>query len=135
MTATAEIGTAAAAALAVCGVLGLAVRLVLVPYLREHLVVPVEETHRQVTPKSPADTNHTLTMAEKVDDVQTALDRLTATTTAVQAVANAAARSAGGAHRRLDAHVDWAREEDTRLWRAISDPRHRAGEASEEQQL
>lgn len=44
-----DLGAALTAALALLALLGMAVRFVLLPYLREHLVVPVEQVHKQVT--------------------------------------------------------------------------------------
>lgn len=128
LTAT-DVSVYAGALLSTFAVLGLVVRYALVPYLRDQLVIPVKETHRQVTQNRHQ--NREPTVLDRIDDVHDAVQRVEASVVAVQAVANAAARSAGGAHRRLDQHVAWAREEDTRLWQAVTDPRHRAGNGEE----
>jgi hypothetical protein len=47
---------------------GLAVRFVLVPYLRDHLVQPVQEVKRQVTENSHANAEPTL--PDLIDDVR-----------------------------------------------------------------
>lgn len=120
----ADIGIVSGALCSLLVLLGLAVRFVLVPYLREHLVRPVQETHRQVTQNRHA--NPEPTVLDRIDDVHDAVRRLSDTTVAVQAVANAAARSASGAHRRLDQHSHWADHEVARLWSNISEPMHRA---------
>lgn len=107
--------------LALLALLGLAVRYVLVPYLRDHLVGPVQETHKQVTQNRHA--NPEPTLLDRLDDVHDDVRRLADTVAAVQAVANAAARSTAGAHRRLDQHMSWADVEVSRLWSATR-PRH-----------
>lgn len=114
----------AGASLSICGLAGLAVRYVLVPYLREHVVVPVQETHRQVTQNRHE--SNVPTVVDRIDDLREQIDHLGSTIVATQAVANAAARSSSAAHRRVDDHLTWAREEDSRLWRAVSEARHRA---------
>lgn len=48
---------------------GLAVRYVLIPYLRDHLVQPVADVHKQVTENHHA--NAQPTMLDRIDDVHT----------------------------------------------------------------
>lgn len=112
-----DIGVVAGALVSVCVLLGLVVRFVLVPYMREALVKPVQETHRQVTQNRHA--NPEPTVLDRIDDVHDSVKRLTDTVVAVQAIANAAARSTAGAHRRLDQHTAWADVEVGRLWSNI----------------
>ena len=132
MSAAAEVGVIASAALGVFGVAGVAVRFVLVPYLRDVLVKLVQETHRQVTghDRAPDISASRPTVVDKVDQVVEALATLdskvgdalrdaAAERAAISAVALAAARSANAAHRRLGAHIEWSREEDSRLWSAV----------------
>ncbi len=127
---TSDVGVFTSATLGVLALVGLAVRFVLVPYLREHLVRPVQETHRQVTQNRHE--SREPTVVDRIDDVLGEVRRLADSTTATQSIANAALKSASGAHRRIDDHVAWAREEDNRLWSAVSDARHRAEEEREE---
>jgi hypothetical protein len=116
-----DLGIVAGALVSVCVLLGLLVRYVLVPYMRDQLVTPVQETHRQVTQNRHA--NPEPTVLDRIDDVHDDVRRLADTVAAVQAVANAAARSTAGAHRRLDQHMSWADVEVSRLWSSVRDPR------------
>lgn len=97
---------------------GLATRFVLVPYLREHLVKPVQETHHQLTQAHHNQPQET-TVLDRLDDLHDAVERLTSSSSAVQSVANAAARSSAQAHRRLDRHENWADTEVSRLWSVV----------------
>lgn len=115
-----DIGVVAGALVSLCVLLGLVVRFVLVPYLRDQLVRPVQETHRQVTQNRHA--NPEPTVLDRIDDVHDEVKMLRDTFAAVQAVANAAARSSAAAHRKLDQHSAWADVEVTRLWTAVTHP-------------
>lgn len=133
MSVAGEVGIVASAVLGVSGVIGLAVRWALLPYLRDQVVKPIKETHRQVTPHDrPLDAEPTI--VDRLDDVQTELRELRETGEGLakkaernRTLALAAGERADAAHARVDEHVAWAREEDTRLWRAV-DARHRAEE-------
>lgn len=127
MSLAAEVGVIASAVLGVCAVAGLVVRWGLLPYLREQLVKPVQETHRQVTPhdRPPGDAEPTI--VDRLDDVQTTVSDLRTEVEAIakkaqrnRELADAAGRAADAVHRRLSDHEAWSREEDSRLWRAIS---------------
>lgn len=130
MSIAAEVGVIASAVLALMTVLGLVVRYALLPYLREQVVKPVQETHRQVTPHDrPTDAEPTI--VDRLDDVQTGLTELREVAEGLakkavrnRALAEAAGKSADAAHRRIADHVAWAREEDSRLWAAVNNPRH-----------
>lgn len=50
---------------------GLAVRYILVPYLRDQLITPVSETHKQVTENSHH--NEQPTVMDRISDVDTAV--------------------------------------------------------------
>lgn len=63
----ADLGAALSGILALLALLGLAVRFVLMPYLRDHLVVPVQEVHTQVTENHHA--NPDATLPDRIDDV------------------------------------------------------------------
>jgi len=71
--------------IAVFAILGVIVRLVLVPYLREHLITPVKQVEKQVTENHHS--NETPTVLDRIDDVQTA----------IKALAHA-----------FDGHLDWS---------------------------
>jgi hypothetical protein len=133
MSIAAEVGVVATAVLAVCAVVGLIVRFVLLPYLRAEVVEPVKETHRQVTPHHrPA--NAEPTIVDRLDDVQSELravaevaEGLSKKVRANRDLIAAAGHSADAAHARLTEHEAWAREEDRRLWRAIEPPGSKPG--------
>lgn len=72
--------------------LGLATRYVLVPYLRDHLVRPVKETHQQVTENHH--TNNNPTLPDRIEDLHTDIRTLT---------------------RLLDYHVAWSEREHRRI--------------------
>lgn len=81
-----------AALSSLCVLVGLATRFVLMPYLREHLLKPVQETHHQVTENNG--TSDQPTVLDAIHDVQrdiTALSRV------------------------MDAHMDWS-DRWTELW-------------------
>jgi len=122
----ADLGVIVSAVLAVAALLGLLVKYVLMPYLIEQVVRPLRETHRQVTP------HHRLrrdepTVVDRLDDVKTDLSGIKE---AVEDLSKKArenrrlALAAGGAAdlvgRRLSDHEAWSREEDSRLWSAIT---------------
>jgi hypothetical protein len=78
------------------GLLGLAVRYGLLPYLRDHLVIPVKETHHQVTANSHS--SPLPTIMDKLDDISKALI---------------------ATNERLEEHLDWSNEETAKLWKAL----------------
>lgn len=67
--------------LALCALTSLVVKFVLIPYLREHLLSPVRETHQQVTenghvdPGTPTLPDRLATISEKQQTIQTVLNR------------------------------------------------------------
>lgn len=80
------------AAVSFCILSGLVVRFILMPYLREHLLTPVQETHHQVTENNGG--SEQPTVLDAIHDVQrdvTALARV------------------------MDAHMDWS-DRWTDLW-------------------
>jgi hypothetical protein len=85
------------------GLVGLAVRYALLPWLREHLVIPVNQVKKQVTENHHA--NETPTIPDRIDDV------------AVQ-VFDASLQIASLA-RMFDGHLEQAAEESRNVWRAI----------------
>jgi len=74
-------------------IIGLATRYILVPYLREHLIAKVDETHKQVTE------NH-----HSNKEQPTVLDRIEDVHRDVMALAQV-----------MDAHMDWS-DRWTSLW-------------------
>lgn len=75
------------------GLVGLATRYVLLPWLRDQLVQPVRETHQQVTENSHR-TPDNPTLPDRLSDLATDVHTLT---------------------RLLDYHVDWSEREHNRL--------------------
>lgn len=61
--------------LTLCIISGLLTRYVLMPYLRDHLMVKVDETHKQVTENHH--TNDQPTVLDRIDDVGTDMKALT----------------------------------------------------------
>jgi hypothetical protein len=121
----ADIVVVTSAVLGLAAIVGLAVRFVLLPYLREQVVKPVQETHRQVTPHDrPADAEPTI--VDRLDDLASGLDEMrevadehTRKAERNRRLALAAGSAADAANKRISDHETWAREEDRRLWRAI----------------
>lgn len=58
--------------LSVLVIMGLAVRYVLIPYLRDHLIAKVDETHKQVTENHHASTDQP-TVLDRISDVDQAV--------------------------------------------------------------
>lgn len=75
---------------------GLAVRVALVPYLRDHLFAPVQQTNKQVT-----ENHHS-------NDQPTVLDRLDDVHNEVKAMS-----------RMFDGHLDWSQREVDRIWNEL----------------
>lgn len=80
------------AAVSACILLGLAVRYALMPYLREHLLEPVQETHHQVTENNGG--SEQPTVLDAIHDVQT---------------------DVGALSRVMDSHMEWS-DRWTDLW-------------------
>jgi hypothetical protein len=127
----ADVGVAATAVLSVLALVGLLVRFVLMPYLREQLVEPIRETHRQVTQTHPVASDPTLVdrLEEFAATVDNVADMLTHTDEKVTAALRTFGRRTDATEGRvqalrqaLDQHVSWAREEDSRLWNAVQLP-------------
>ena len=89
--------------LGLCTLAGLAVRFILMPWLREHLVTPVKETQHQVTVNGHVSRDPTL--LDKVDSLGNDL-------AATQEDLRAAARM-------FEGHIDRSAGEWGRLWSAI----------------
>lgn len=82
--------------LGVSAVLGLAVRWVLMPYLREHLIAPVKATARQVNVNGH--TSDPPTLLDKVDKIEV----------------NQRVMS-----QMWEGHLAWSEDETSRLWHEI----------------
>ena|SRR4249919_1690441 len=80
---------AASTAVAVCVLIGLLVRYVLVPYLMEHVVTPVREVHEQVTENQHASPSAP-TLPDRLEDLHSE----------VRALAHV-----------MDVHMDWSETE------------------------
>lgn len=135
LVSVADVGVVASAVLACFAVAGLVVRYVLLPYLREQVVKPVQETHRQVTPHDRPD-NEEPTVVDRLDDLAAGVEKLSrvADDLAGKARRNrdlalSAGRAADAVGRGLRDHEAWAREEDSRLWSALRRHTHQEGNA------
>lgn len=84
------------------GLVGLAVRYVLLPYLKEHLIEPVKETNKQVTVNTHA------------SDSPTVLDRIDDVSQQIRVLA-----------RMFDGHLSWSQAEVKRIDKKIDDNRKR----------
>lgn len=89
--------------LGLCTLAGLAVRFVLMPWLREHLVTPVKETNHQVTVNGHVSRDPTL--LDKVDHLQREIGRYR--------------EDMQVAARMFEGHIDRSAGEWGRLWSAI----------------
>ncbi len=110
------LAAATTAALGVLALIGLVVRFVLLPYLREHLIVPVKDTHKQVTENHH--TNERPTVLDRIDDVSNQVRENTAETRAARGEARALARM-------FDGHLEWSQNEVDALWKALNEQRAR----------
>lgn len=99
---TIVVGILSAITLAI-GLLGLAVRMVLVPWLEKHVIAPVKETNHQVTVNKH--TSDPPTLLDKVDRVQDKVDK-------VEADVRSAARM-------FEGHIDLSADDRRELWEAI----------------
>lgn len=109
----------------VCGLVGLAVRFVLLPWLQTHIVTPVKETKNQVTVNGHVSATPTLldrvdTAAGLARDLRRQVDTVVETTDDL-----AAGQQAMG--RMLDGHLDRSAGEWGRLWAAINEVRIAVG--------
>lgn len=107
------IGAVLGAILATCALIGLGVRYVLLPWLREHLVQPVMETNRQITrnghtsnPPTMLDQLHTI--SRKVDDSATKGDLRAAS-------------------RMFEGHITRSEADRGNLWDAVDELRRTLG--------
>ncbi|KHL18543.1 hypothetical protein CLV56_3999 [Mumia flava] len=89
--------------LTLCTIAGLATKFILVPYLREHLVKPVELVKKQVTENHHSNTRPTV--LDRIDDVQ-------------QAVVTLGNRLEDDRNA-LQRHLDWSNNEFREVWKAL----------------
>lgn len=135
LVSVADVGVVASAVLACFAVAGLIVRYVLLPYLRDQVVKPLQETHRQVTPHDrPVDEEPTV--VDRLDDLASGVERLAQVADDLagkaernRSLALSAGRAVDAVRRDLRNHEAWAREEDGRLWSAVRRHHHQEGTA------
>jgi hypothetical protein len=128
-----DVGVVTSALLGSFAVLGLIVRYVLLPYLRDQVVRPLRETHRQVTPHDrPVDAEPTV--VDRLDDLASGVEALRREAQEVAGkvrrnrdLALSAGRAVDDVRRNLRDHEAWAREEDSRLWSALRRHTHQEG--------
>jgi hypothetical protein len=87
-------------------VVGLAVRFILMPYLREHLIDPMRQVKKQVTENHHSNTRPTV--LDRLDDVQTLVEEIRDMQTGYMTLTGEFAK-----------HLNWSEVEVSRLWRAI----------------
>lgn len=92
--------------LTVFAVLGVLVRYVLLPYLREHLIAPVKQVEKQVTENHHS--NSTPTVLDRIDDVQQEVRVL---------------------GRMLEGHMDWSERWVNLIERELDLDRRRGGDS------
>lgn len=83
---------------------GLAVRFILMPYLRDHLIEPVQQTHKQVTENHHRNQEQP-TLPDRLEDVRTDI-------AAVRVDVGALARV-------MDTHMEWSERHSTHTDRKI----------------
>jgi hypothetical protein len=83
--------------LATAALVSLGVRLILLPYLREHLVNPMREVQKQVTENHHS--SQPPTVLDRIDDVQTEVVALA---------------------ERLEEHIEHADAKEIQFWRALA---------------
>lgn len=102
------IGEVLALTLAVCALLGIAWRVVVLPNLRTHLFEPVRDTRRQVTENNHA--NPSPTLVDKIDDLENHVELVALNQLAIL--------------RRLGAHIGESEQDRARLWLMIDSMVH-----------
>lgn len=90
--------------LSLAAVLGISVRFILLPYMREHLVQPMKQVQKQVTENHHH--NAEPTVLDRIDDVQ---------------------QSVGALTRVIDGHLDWSEKWVDLIEREIALLRREAG--------
>jgi hypothetical protein len=91
-------------------VVGLAVRFILMPYLREHLIDPMKQVKKQVTENHHSNQNPTV--LDRIDDVQSLVEEIRDMQNGYMALTAEFAK-----------HLNWSEAEVSRLWRAIGQGR------------
>lgn len=135
LVSAAEVGVVTSAVLGCFAVSGVIVRYVLLPYLRDQVVKPLQETHRQVTPHDRP-VNEEPTVVDRLDDLASGLETLARAGEDLAGkvrrnrdLALSAGRAADAVGRELRDHEAWSREEDSRLWSALRRHTHQEGSA------
>lgn len=120
-----ELGAVAGSILTLLTIAALVVRWALLPYLRDQLVTPIRETHRQVTQHTPTAADSTLVdrlddLSETVTQMRTGMTELdgkvTETLRVFRRSRHATDARVGALSEALDRHIAWASEEDHRMW-------------------
>lgn len=104
------IGAVITILLGTAALLGLGVRYVLIPYLREQLVKPVQETHKQVTVNGGK--SDPPTVLDRLHDVNAEVKETRQEIVETKAEVLALARM-------HDKHLEWSQSEVDRIWAAL----------------
>lgn len=100
---------------------GILVRYVLLPYLREHLIAPVKQVEKQVSENHHS--NKEPTVLDRIDDVQTELRALVKQVTSLAAVVEAHADV-------QTEHSKWSGEWTQRIEKDVTELKGRVGGGS-----
>lgn len=118
------LAAAVSALVGMFAIIAVVYKLVVLPRLREDLLRPVRETHRQVTQNRHV--NREPTVLDRLEDLNARFDELGTRLDAMDKrgernfrLATAAGGRADQLSKDLEEHKSWAREEDTRVWAAL----------------
>lgn len=118
-------GATVALMLGLCALIGLAVRFVALPWLRDHIALPLAETRRQVTVNGHV--SDTPTLLDRVDTATQQLGGVRAQLDDVEGKVDDATSRVNTTAKMLDGHLDRSAGEWGRLWDAIDDLRAHVG--------
>jgi len=121
------IAKGAAVILGVSAVIGLAAKLILLPWIKSNLIIPVNEVNKQVTvnnnisdPATMLDTIHIIEgKVDKVATIEDKLDKLEQVMHKMSIDAVQVSAATAVIQRMWDHHLDWSEEEVNRLWTSI----------------
>lgn len=105
-----QVQAAIAVAGALAALIGLLVRFMLIPYLRDQIVTPLHATQAQVTPTE--EQAEPSTVPDQIAEVKAVLEQNTAETVAVARMFEGHLRSSDQVHNLLQGEVD-------RIWRHL----------------
>lgn len=108
-----------------CILAGFAARFVLWPWIRDHIVTKLDETHSQVTVNKHV--SKTPTLLDRVDTTTAHVAGLVSQLDTVESKVDDTADRVNATARMLDGHLDRSSGEWGRLWDSIYDVREHVG--------